>query len=218
MTTVSSPERPTLRKRRSPPPARPGVAPVVGAIVLARHGEPALSRKIRLNAAGYGRWWAAYEEGGILEGQTPPAELLELAREADVIFSSTRRRAIETAKAVVGERSFLRDAMFVEAPLPPPPMPRFVRFSPKIWGVVSRTTWWFFGHHAGQETRGQAQVRARTAAARLADTAEGGAQVLVLAHGFFNTMMGLELRRLGWTCVDKDRGFKYWATRRFVRR
>jgi broad specificity phosphatase PhoE len=188
-------------------------APIPGAIVLARHGEPALSRRIRLNAAGYRRWWAAYEEGGILAGQTPPVELLDLARHADIIFASTRRRAVETAEAVVGGKTFIRDPMFVEAPLPPPPLPGFLKLGPKAWGVIARFTWWF-GYHGDQETRAQAQARARAASERLTAAALGGADVLLLAHGFFNLMVGLELKRMGWRRVE-DRGFKYWATRRF---
>ena len=75
-----------------------GVRP--GAITLARHGEPALSRKIRFNAPAYGDWWARYEEGGLLPGQTPPTSLLATARDAGTIIASTRRRSIETATAV----------------------------------------------------------------------------------------------------------------------
>jgi broad specificity phosphatase PhoE len=188
-----------------------------GIIVLARHGEPALSRKVHLNAAGYRRWWDVYEDGGILEGQTPPADLLEAARLADVIYVSTRRRALETAEAVVQGKPTIRDGMFIEAPLPPPPLPAFIKFGPKIWGVISRTAWWFFGYHEGQETRQQAQARVRIAARRLVEHAERGENVLVVAHGFFNQMMALELRGLGWRCASNN-GFKYWATKRFERR
>jgi broad specificity phosphatase PhoE len=197
----------------APPPYPKASKP--GAIVLARHGEPALSRRIRLNAAGYRRWWAAYEEGGILAGQTPPAELLDLARHADIIFASTRRRAVETAEAVAGGKLFIRDPMFIEAPLPPPPLPGFLKFSPKSWGVIARFAWWL-GYHGGEETRAQAQVRAVAASERLVAAASGGADVLLLAHGYFNWMVGIELTRLGWRRMQ-DRGFKYWATRRFER-
>jgi broad specificity phosphatase PhoE len=186
-----------------------------GSIVLARHGEPALSRRIRLNAEGYRRWWAAYEDGGILAGQTPPAELLDLARHADIIFASTRRRAVETAEAVAGGKIFIRDPMFVEAPLPPPPLPGFLKLGPKAWGVIARLTWWL-GYHGGQETRAEARARARAASERLAAAALGGSDVLLLAHGYFNLMVGLQLKRLGWRRMQ-DRGFKYWATRRFER-
>ncbi len=47
-------------------PARPG------SITLARHGEPALSRKCMLTSDQYRDWWAKYELGGLLAGQTPP--------------------------------------------------------------------------------------------------------------------------------------------------
>ena len=187
-----------------------------GSIVLARHGEPALSRKIKLDASAYDRWWAAYEAGGILPGQTPPAELLETARRADVIFSSTRRRAIETADAVTQGRAYARNALFVEAPLPAPRTPGFLRLGPKAWGVLTRLLW-YLGHSAGQESRREAWARARAAADRLIGEAERGRDVLVVAHGFFNGMVGVELTRRGWRCV-RDRGFKYWSARRFERR
>jgi broad specificity phosphatase PhoE len=189
----------------------------VGAIVLARHGEPALSRRVRLDAAGYRAWWAKYEDGGLLEGQTPP-ELLKLtAQKAHVIFASTRLRSIETARAVAGDKSVISDALFVEAPLPPPNLPRWLKFSPRTWGVIARFWWWVFNHHEGQETKAEAKVRALSAARGLAEIAAEGQDVLVLAHGFFNGMIGMELQRLGWRCV-KDQGFHYWSARRFEKR
>jgi broad specificity phosphatase PhoE len=186
-----------------------------GSIVLARHGEPALSRRIRLSADGYRRWWAAYEEGGILADQSPPSVLLELARGADYVFASTRKRAVETADAVVQGKHFVRDPVFIEAPLPPPPLPSFIRLKPRTWGFLARVAWWFFGHHEGQETKRQASVRAGHAADRLIAATKEGANVLVLAHGFFNLMVGRELKRRGWR-QSAGRGYKYWATRRFV--
>lgn len=185
-----------------------------GLIVLARHGEPALSRRIRLDANGYRRWWAAYEEGGILKDQRPPNGLLELARGADYVFASTRKRAVETADAVVQGKHFVRDPVFIEAPLPPPQFPRFIRLKPRTWGFLARVAWWYFGHNEGQETKREASVRAELAADRLIAAAAEGATVLVLAHGFFNLMVGRALKRRGWR-QNKGRGYAYWATRRF---
>ena len=187
-----------------------------GSIILARHGEPALSRRVRLDAAGYRRWWATYEEGGLLHGQTPPAELVEAARRAGVVFASVRRRSLETARAVIGSTGFRSDPVFVEAPLPPPALPRFVRLSPRAWGVLARAAWWFFGHHEGQETRAHATDRAREAASRLIAAAEGGDDALLLAHGFFNAMIGRELKALGWKRVSTQ-GYRYWCAQRFER-
>lgn len=184
-----------------------------GGIVLARHGEPALSRKVKLSARQYREWWALYEAGGILDGQTPPRHLMEAARRAGVIYTSTRRRAKETARALIEGREFEHHDVFIEAPLPPPHWPDVLKFSPKTWGVISRISWWLGGHY-GEESRPAAQKRAVEAAALLDGVARRGEDVLVVAHGFFNTMIGMELRKRGWRLV-KGRGWRYWSTRYF---
>ena len=197
-------------------PSTIGASARPGMIVLARHGEPALSRKVRLTAREYRDWWALYEAGGIVPGQSPPDHLKQAAGRATMIYSSTRLRSIETATALVAGRAFTPDALFIEAPLPPPRWPDSIRLSPRHWGVISRIWWWYFGHHEDQESRTEAEARAQAAARRLVEMADRGGDVLVVAHGFFNTMIGLELRRLGWRCV-KGRGYKYWSTRYFRR-
>ena len=198
---------------QTPAPQGPAAAARLGAIVIARHGEPALSRKVRLSAEEYRHWWARYEIGGILEGQSPPEHLKAAAGKAAVIISSTRRRSIETARLLADGREFDTDDRLIEAPLPPPPWPDWIKFSPRAWGVISRI-WWWLGQHGGEESLGQARKRAAEVARTLDDLARRGEDVLVTAHGFFNAMIGSELRRLGWRCV-KGRGYKYWSTRYF---
>ncbi len=192
------------------PPGRAGV------ITLARHGEPALSRKVRLNAAQYREFWARYEVMGLLPGQTPPRDLRAFAEQCDVLIASTRPRAIESAEAVGGGKAFTREEFLIEAPLPPPNWPDWVRLSPRLWGFFARFWWWFFNHHEGQETRREAEARADLAAAELAAIAADGRDVVVLAHGFFNLMIGRALRRRGWRQTLRE-GYKYWSTRRFER-
>ena len=205
----------------SPLPAAPSSSSrprLPGSITLARHGEPALSRRISLTAEGYRRWWAAYEEGGILAGQAPPQDLLHLTRDAQVVFASTRRRALETAEAVAAGRSFAADPIFIEAPLPPPPFPAMLRMNPKTWGFVSRCAWWFLRYSPpGEENRAVAEARAREACDRLVRTAETEGDVVLVAHGFFNAMLARELKKRRWRKVE-DRGYAYWAIKRFVKR
>lgn len=188
-----------------------------GAIVLARHGEPALSRKCMISAAQYRDWWGRYEIGGLREGQTAPPALMAAARAAGIIYASTRPRALETASAVAEGREVAVDALFIEAPLPPPRLPGWLKLSPRYWGVVSRFWWHVFNHHDGQETRKEAEARADRAARILAGQAEAGHDVLVLAHGYFNHMVGQRLKAMGWRLAH-NQGFKYWSQRRFVKR
>lgn len=191
-------------------------APRPGVITLTRHGEPALSRKIRFNSAAYGDWWARYEIGGLKAGQTPPESLIAMAAKADVIIASIRRRSIETAEAVCGTRAFATNPLFVEAPLPPPPWPGWIKMKPSHLGFFARFWWWFFDHHGGQETRAQAEQRADQAADLLIDLSAGGQDVLVLAHGFFNWMIARSLTKKGLTKVI-DEGHGYWSIKRFTR-
>ena len=189
----------------------------MGAIVLARHGEPALSRRCRLNAHEYREFWAKYEILGLLPGQSPPALLAAFAERCDVLVSSTRLRSIESAEKLAFGREFAREAMLVEAPLPPPNWADWIRLKPSTWGFIARFWWWFFNHHEGEETRRQAEARAQEAAAMLERLAEHGDDVVVLAHGFFNFMIGRALKRRGWKLAHSE-GWKYWSMRRFVRR
>ena len=187
-----------------------------GAIVLARHGKPALSRRVWLSSAEYVDWWARYEEGGLYAPQSPPAELFETAKNAAVLLTSSRRRATETGDAVVGGRAYVSKDLFIEAPLPPPRLPSWFKMPPRLWGVVSRLFWHMSGSAAGGETCKQAEQRAGRAADYLIDQAEGGQDVLLLAHGYFNFMIGKQLLARGWK-LTLNRGFKYWRQRRFER-
>ncbi len=185
-----------------------------GSVVLARHGEPALSRKIRLSAKGYREWWARYEIGGLKMDQDIPPSLKTMADKAGFLIASTRLRSIQTAQALSLGRAFAEDPLFIEAPLPPPYWPEWFKLSPRLWGFVARVWWWFFDHNDGQESRAEAQLRAEEAARQLIDLASNGQDVLVVAHGFFNGMVGESLKRLGWRCTV-DQGFRYWSARRF---
>jgi broad specificity phosphatase PhoE len=183
-----------------------------GAIILTRHGRPALSRKVLLNADEYRAWWARYEVGGLLAGQCAPPESIEAAKAARVIASSTRRRAIESAGLAAPGRTPVSEAVFIEAPLPPPPFPKWLRLSPRIWGFVTRFLWWFFDVHSDQESRAQAEARAEIAADRLIEMAAAG-DVVLFAHGFFNILIARAFKARGWRSAETN-GWRYWSTKR----
>lgn len=191
--------------------AHPASHPGTGWIAIGRHGRPALSRDVRITAAEYRDWWRRYDEGGLAHDQSPPQALRDMAQQADLLLSSTLRRAIETAEAVAEGRVIQHDELFVEAPLPPPPV--LGRRSPSEWGVWARCAWWM-GLSGGQESRKAAEARAELAADRLIAHAEAGQNVLLCAHGWFNRMMRPVLLERGWRCAI-DGGDNYWSFRRY---
>lgn len=187
---------------------------MTGRIITARHGRPDLSRDLAISAQEYGGWWARYDESGLAPDEMPPEGLIDIAAAAETVLSSTLPRAIETAQKAAGqEREIPADPMFVEAPLPPPPIP-MLKLRPGTWGVVSRI-FWFWGYAPkGVESHMDTWGRVRKITARLADHAKSG-DVLLCAHGYLNWMIDQRLRKEGWVRTERDGGNHYWSWRTY---
>ncbi|MEO0400097.1 MAG: histidine phosphatase family protein [Pseudomonadota bacterium] len=185
---------------------------MAGRIITARHGRPDLARDKKITAKEYGPWWAAYDQSGLVPGEDPPDSLVKLAASATTVLSSTLPRAIETAARLTNDaREVPADPLYVEAPLPPPPVP-LLKLRPGPWGVVSRS-FWFFGYApAGVETHPETWRRVRKIADRLeAYSADG--DVLLCAHGYLNWMIDRHLRKNGWARTDREGANNYWSWR-----
>lgn len=178
---------------------------------MSRHGRPALNRSVgpKLTWQEYRDWWESYERGSLAKDQAPPEKLKRRIADVDLVLSSVRPRAIETAEWATDGRSPEPNAIFNEAPLPPP---RFKTrtYLPKTWNVLARA-FWLRGHTLDDEGVTAARDRAKAAADVLHDAADGKS-VYLAAHGWFNRMLRGPLRRLGWVCVY-DGGDKYWSFR-----
>ncbi|MEM8771846.1 MAG: histidine phosphatase family protein [Pseudomonadota bacterium] len=186
---------------------------MAGRIITARHGRPNLDRDLTITAREYGEWWARYDASGLAPDERPPQSLIELAKGAKTVLSSTLPRAIETARQAAGaDRHIPADPIFVEAPLPPPPFPGLIKLRPGQWGVVSRSLWFWGFAPDGVESHLQSWKRVRKITARLAEHASEG-DVLLCAHGYLNWMIDQQIRREGWVRAERDGGNHYWSWR-----
>ncbi len=183
-----------------------------GRIITARHGRPDLARDVKISASDYGDWWARYDASGLHPDERPPQSLIDLAGKATTVLSSTLPRAIETARqATRSDREVPADPLYVEAPLPPPPVP-FLKLSPGQWGVISRFFWVFGYAPGGIETHRQAWARVDQAIGRLTAQSASG-DVLLCAHGYFNWMLDKRLRAMGWRRAVREGGNHFWSWR-----
>lgn len=189
-----------------------GVA--VDTIVIARHGKPALSRKVQMTWQGYREWWGRYDEGGLKAGQKVPKKLLYWVNKADVIISSPLRRSVESAELASGKAVKLTDARLIEAALPPPHLGS-LKLRPKTWGTYARVAW-YFGWSDGMETHVEARARVNEMCDALANHAAGGKIVYVSAHGWINRMLKGSLIKRGWKMKSQN-GDLHWSFRRFER-
>ena len=183
-----------------------------GRIIVVRHGRPTLDKNAgpRLTWREYRDWWAAYERASLAEGQGPSDKLRKAVADAPFLFASIRPRAFETAQALANGRDIVQDALFVEAPLPPPRWEN-KRYLPKTWNKIARIAW-LRGHADGDEHVDEARERAGQAADKLVSTAVNGQDVVLAAHGWFNRMLRPELKKRGFKC-RRDGGDAYWSFR-----
>ncbi|MGV6801327.1 MAG: histidine phosphatase family protein [bacterium] len=188
---------------------------MTGRIITARHGRPDLNRDVKITAKEYGDWWQRYDEAGLCPDQSAPQSLRDIASKATHVLSSSLPRAIETAAQVAGaDREIPQNALFVEAPLPPPPVP-FLKLRPGTWGVISRTFWSLGYAPPGVEGVMGSWQRVAVIADKLIDLSAQG-DVLLCAHGFLNWMLDRHLRtKRGWKQVAREDVNNYWSWRAY---
>ena len=176
-------------------------------IILIRHGQPAIALRPRTGHRGFADYIDAYEAAGLDPASLPPQELRDLVKELDQILTSGMPRAHQSAQALAPHAELIADPLFAEAPLASPRIPLLKMRVPK-WAVVARILW-HAGHHPEIENYRKARHRAAQAADVLIGKIRGGGAVALVAHGYFNAMIGRQLRRRGFLRTGSHR-VRYW--------
>ncbi len=194
-------------------------------IILMRHGQP----EFDFDGA-YGRWISSeamcelingYTGSSLAQPQFPPDQTKQLAQNAHYAISSPLPRAIESLLALRLNIEFTTDPVFAEVPMARLVLPSFLRKLPLpviIWSVLSRVLWWL-GLANGEESYNASMLRARIALGKLEAAVEHHDTILLSGHGFFNHMLGKQLKQLGWRELPdmekSSRAHKYWTCRIF---
>jgi broad specificity phosphatase PhoE len=176
-------------------------------VILIRHGRPALPTAPRTSHHEFRDYIDAYEEAGLDPQDAPPEELQDLVAELTAVFTSDAKRAHDSARALAPNAELLVDPLFVEAPLASPRIPMLRMKVPK-WAVVARVLW-HAGYHPEIENYRKAKHRASQAADILASRAHTDGAAALVAHGYFNFLIGRQLRRRGFRKSGSHRA-KFW--------
>ena len=190
-------------------------APLAGAaapakplkITLIRHGRPAIATAPRTSHREFRDYIDDYEDAGLDPTSAPPEELQDLVGELGVVFTSGRKRAEESARALAPNAELIVDPLFVESPLASPRIP-LLKMRVTKWAVVSRLMW-----YAGFSPKIEGYRKSKRRAAKAADILIGRArkdgQTALVAHGYFNYLIGIELRRRGFRQTGSHKA-RYW--------
>ena len=183
-------------------------------IILIRHGQPAIALAPRTGHHGFRDYIDAYEAAGLEPSSLPPEELQGLVKDLGAVFTSGKPRAHQSAARLAPHAQLIADPLFVEAPLASPPLPLLKLQVPK-WAVMSRILW-HMGFTPGIENYRRARHRAAQAADILVGRAQGTGAAALVAHGYFNWMIGRQLRRRGFVKRGTHQA-RYWNTVIYVK-
>jgi broad specificity phosphatase PhoE len=186
----------------SQPHPKPGAR-----IILIRHGQPAIALRPRASHREFHSYIDAYEAAGLDPVSLPPREIADLVKELNFVFTSGRPRAHESARALAPHAELAADPLFAEAPLASPRIP-LIRMRVPKWAVVARLLW-HAGYHPGIENYAAARERATKAADILMSKVADGGRAALVAHGYFNAMIGRQLRKRGFDRTGSHR-VHYW--------
>lgn len=176
-------------------------------IILIRHGKPAILTTPVARHHEFRTYIDAYEEAGLDPADAPPEELRDLVRELDAVFTSGRKRAADSAKVLAPNAELIVDPLFVESPLASPRIP-LLKMKVTKWAVVSRLMW-YAGFSPKIEGYRKSKRRAKQAAEILIKRAQMNGGTVLVAHGYFNYLIGIELKRRGFAQTGRHKA-KYW--------
>lgn len=168
-----------------------------------------MGRSRWIGHAAFARFIDDYQAAGI-EADPPPQELVELVASVPRVFASDLKRSVDSARALLPGAELVSSPLFTEAPLASPPLPALKLKAP-AWAVMARVAW-HGGFKPGIESYGQSKQRAREAAPVLIEEAERSGLALLVAHGYFNAILGRTLSRRGWRRVSGSHRARFWNT------
>ena len=175
-------------------------------IVLIRHGRPDfLARPLGKHnppATALQRYKASEVT------DSPPEQLLQLARKTGVCITSKLERSM-TSASLLEKESIKSTELLNESELPHPnqlcvpvPWPAFL--------ILSRLLW-FTGYRRNCPGRQEDLKRAKRASEYLCNAVAHDNCLLAIGHGIMNRMICAELKKSGWSVVNTS-GTGYWST------
>jgi broad specificity phosphatase PhoE len=176
-------------------------------IVLVRHGPSAHTVRGRHSRDDILRWRDDYDRAGIQSHSEPPVSLRRIVADADVVVTSSMRRALESGQRLAIDRPIATSALLAELPLHVPRVGG--RFPLGVWGAFIHANW-LLGMARGNALSPSHRRQVEDAAMWLMRQAPA-ATVLAVTHGVMRRELSRHLVTTGWTRTRTERGYQPWS-------
>lgn len=168
-----------------------------------------------MNVAGVHRWREDYDAAGIDDGSVPPQSLVDQASRAGAIVASDLARAIASAERLAPGREVRLSPLFRESHLDIPTwLP--ARWPLAVWGAAIHVQWLGRLIRRVPLAPGE-QQRVKDAADWVEGVVRESGATVVVTHGVFRRLLGLELVARGWGAEPRVSGYQNWSAWPYVR-
>jgi len=176
-------------------------------ITLIRHAKVLLDNTQKITASHMNTWIEAYNHADI-ETMLPSKEVIEHIISADSVQASSLSRTADSL-SVIGVEPTEKNSLFDEVALPEA-KGTWLKLSSKTWLVLLRLMM-LSGIGKKSKVYTEAKQRAKRASEYLVGLSNNHGSVALMGHGGMHWLVGKELERLGWECVEQDGGSKNWG-------
>ncbi|OUA52489.1 histidine phosphatase family protein [Bacillus thuringiensis] len=152
-----------------------------------------------MTVTSFHEWIKGYDLHTITEKQPIPLETREAVEIAKLIVTSDQKCAVQSAAELMDSLSFIQNSLFREAAVPASfYAPKWLKCKLNVWMCIGRALW-ILGYHKNVESYKEVRERARQAAYVLHRYALVHGSIALVGHNYFNSMIGTELRAMGWS-------------------
>ncbi|RXQ88123.1 histidine phosphatase family protein [Ancylomarina salipaludis] len=180
-------------------------------IYLIRHAKPNLKKRFFCSADQAQNYLDNYNSAPVCE--LPSAYVsIELIKPHQ-IYCSSLPRSQETALRLFGNSyPIVSDSVFREFELKIVNAQSIIKLPLDLWKGVSRMSWFLGFNHRGIESLKKAKERVVFSADNLEKLANQEETAILVGHGMINASIAKELKRRGWTIVQKKGHLNLGAT------
>ena len=151
-----------------------------------------------MTVTSFHEWIKGYDLHTITEKQPIPLETREAVEVAKLIVTSDQKCAVQSAAELMDSLCFIQNSLFREAAVPASfYAPKWLKCKLNVWMCIGRALW-ILGYHKNVES--YKEVREREQAAYVLHRyALVHGSIALVGHNYFNSMIGTELRAMGWS-------------------
>jgi len=176
-------------------------------ITLIRHAKVDIDNSQKIDARSLQKWVEEYDTAPIDTESLPTQETVVLVQNADILLTSTLRRASDSAK-VLGVNVYEQNRLFNESDIPKVNIP-YLKLKPKSWLVILRLML-LLGLGKKDASLKASKAQAKKAAQKLLEFSAEHEHVVLVGHGGMNWLIRQVLVKRGWKLEGKG-SHKNWG-------